>query len=94
MPSSATHRTAPASPGHRRRAAPPGAKAALPPPPPQELLEGPTHAAQVQRRAYELYERNGRVDGRALDDWLSAEAEVERQVLEGSAPLESRAEGG
>jgi|WetSurMetagenome_2_1015567.scaffolds.fasta_scaffold05738_6 hypothetical protein len=92
MPSPATHRTASASPGHRRRAAPPGAKA--PVPPPQELLEGPTRAALVQRRAYELFERNGRVDGRALDDWLSAEAEVERQVLEGSAPLESRVEGG
>ncbi|ODV07341.1 MAG: hypothetical protein ABT20_12420 [Rubrivivax sp. SCN 70-15] len=82
------------SPAQRRRTAPRGAKAALPPPPPQELLEGPTREVLVRRRAYELYERNGRVDGRALDDWLSAEAEVEQQVLEGSAPLESRAERG
>ena len=31
---------------------------------------------QIRRRAYELYEQRGRVDGYALDDWLQAEAEV------------------
>ena len=30
----------------------------------------------LRRRAYELYEQRGRVDGYALDDWLQAEAEV------------------
>jgi hypothetical protein len=89
MPHPASHSAAAA----RRRRTPPPA-GALPAPAPRERLEGPTREALVQRRAYELYERNGRVDGRALDDWLSAEAEIEQEVLEGSAPLESRAERG
>jgi DUF2934 family protein len=31
---------------------------------------------QIRRRAYELYEQRGRIDGYALDDWLQAEAET------------------
>ena len=31
---------------------------------------------RIRRRAYELYEQRGRVDGFALDDWLHAEAEI------------------
>ncbi len=31
---------------------------------------------EIPRRAYELYEQRGRVDGYELDDWLQAEAEV------------------
>jgi hypothetical protein len=31
---------------------------------------------EIRRRAYELYEERGREDGRELDDWLQAEAEV------------------
>jgi len=31
---------------------------------------------RVRRRAHELYEQRGRVDGFALDDWLQAEAEI------------------
>jgi len=30
----------------------------------------------IRRRAYELYEQRGGVDGFALDDWLQAEAEI------------------
>jgi hypothetical protein len=30
----------------------------------------------VQRRAYEIYESRGHIDGAALDDWLQAEREV------------------
>jgi DUF2934 family protein len=30
----------------------------------------------TRRRAYELYEQRGRVDGFALDDWLQAEGEI------------------
>lgn len=33
---------------------------------------------QIRRRAYELYEQRGRVDGFDLDDWLQAESEVTR----------------
>jgi hypothetical protein len=31
---------------------------------------------RIRRRAYELYEQRGRIDGFALDDWLQAEAEI------------------
>jgi Protein of unknown function (DUF2934) len=31
---------------------------------------------RIRRRAYELYEARGREDGRALEDWLQAEAEI------------------
>jgi hypothetical protein len=37
----------------------------------------PEHAEQIIRcRAYELYERRGREEGHAEEDWLRAEAEV------------------
>ncbi len=32
--------------------------------------------AQIRDRAYELYEQRGGIEGRELDDWLQAEAEV------------------
>jgi hypothetical protein len=32
--------------------------------------------AAVQARAYELYERGGRVDGRAEQDWFQAETDL------------------
>ena len=35
----------------------------------------------VRRRAYELYEKRGRDDGHAEEDWLRAEAEVLGTVL-------------
>jgi len=31
---------------------------------------------RIRRRAYDLYEQHGRVDGLALDDWLQAEREI------------------
>lgn len=33
-------------------------------------------AAEIRRRAYELYEKRGRVNGYAQEDWAQAEAEV------------------
>jgi hypothetical protein len=30
----------------------------------------------IRRRAFEIYEERGKVDGYALDDWLLAEAEI------------------
>ena len=50
-----------------------------------ELLEGPSREDLIRRRAYDLYERNGCVDGHALDDWLAAEVEVDRIALEGAS---------
>jgi Protein of unknown function (DUF2934) len=32
---------------------------------------------QIRRRAYELYEARGREEGRAIEDWLRAKAEIE-----------------
>ena len=31
---------------------------------------------KIELRAYDIYEKRGRTDGQALDDWLRAEAEV------------------
>jgi hypothetical protein len=33
-------------------------------------------AAEIRRRAYELYVQHGREDGHALEDWAQAEVEV------------------
>jgi Protein of unknown function (DUF2934) len=35
---------------------------------------------QIQERAYFRYVERGRVDGRALDDWLAAETEIGRKA--------------
>lgn len=35
----------------------------------------------IRRRAYELYEKRGREDGHAEEDWLQAEAEIIGSVL-------------
>lgn len=35
---------------------------------------------QIRRRAYELYEQRGRVDGYDLDDWLQSESELTAKV--------------
>ena len=35
-------------------------------------------AAQIAKRAYELYERQGRREGHAVQDWLRAEREVRK----------------
>jgi Protein of unknown function (DUF2934) len=31
---------------------------------------------RIRRRAYEIYEQRGRIDGLDLDDWLQAETEI------------------
>ncbi len=60
----------------------------LPAPQEHELIEGPSREDLIRRRAFDLYQRNGCVDGRALDDWLMAEAELGREVLEGDSPMD------
>lgn len=60
----------------------------LPAPEEHELIEGPSREDLVRRRAYDLYQRNGCIDGHALDDWLAAEAELDREVLEGTSPID------
>jgi hypothetical protein len=36
--------------------------------------------AQIQRRAYEIWEHNGRIAGCQLDHWLQAEQELAEQL--------------
>ena len=45
----------------------------------------PNLEEEVRHRAYELYEQRGRQDGRDLDDWLQAEAEVTGTVAKDTA---------
>jgi len=49
-------------------------------PQPDPPIKGDAAIAQadsaVQTRAYELYERGGRVDGRAEQDWYQAETDL------------------
>ncbi len=40
---------------------------------------------QIRHRAYELYEQRGGTDGRELDDWLQAEAEVTQSMAKRAA---------
>jgi Protein of unknown function (DUF2934) len=70
---------------------PVAAAPSLPAPQPRELIAGPNREDLIRRHAFDLYERNGCVDGRALDDWLAAEAEIDRLVLEGTAPMDEDA---
>jgi hypothetical protein len=39
----------------------------------------PNHHAEIERRAYLFWEREGRPEGMALAHWLHAEREVEAQ---------------
>ena len=34
---------------------------------------------KIRERAYELYEKRGRIDGNEVDDWLLAESEIAKQ---------------
>jgi hypothetical protein len=50
--------------------------------------EGYTRAeltAEIRRRAFELYEQQGRVDGHALDHWAQAQAELLQEKRKPSA---------
>lgn len=55
-----------------------------------ETTAHPIHASnelqeQIRLRAYELYEQRGGEDGRELDDWLQAEAEVTQSMTKAIA---------
>lgn len=43
--------------------------------PPEPILEH-----EIRMRAYELYERRGKRDGFALEDWFEAESELQRRI--------------
>ncbi len=45
--------------------------------PPENFIEDTNRLSQmITARAYELYEKRGRQDGHALEDWIRAESEV------------------
>ncbi|MGE5736031.1 MAG: DUF2934 domain-containing protein [Acidobacteriota bacterium] len=44
--------------------------------PESDRLSLPQIEERIRNRAYEIYLQNGCVEGRALDDWLEAKAEV------------------
>jgi hypothetical protein len=49
------------------------------------------HEQRVRERAYRIWEREGRPDGKSVEHWMQAEAEIvaEEQGLEQEAELES-----
>jgi outer membrane protein TolC len=67
-----SHPATPAMSAGTAKAGPNGSKAGS--------TEQASKSAQAQdriaRRAYELYEQQGRQDGRALEDWLNAERQL------------------
>ena len=46
----------------------------------KQIVEPSADPEEVRRRAYELYELRGRVDGHDVEDWLQAEDEVKHQL--------------
>lgn len=52
---------------------------------PAPRVDAETRDAQIHRLAYARYVGNGCIEGRALDDWLAAEAEVAALAQGGDA---------
>ncbi len=53
---------------------------------PTELkAQTPELDERIRRRAYELYEQRGRLEGHDVDDWLQAEAELSRKAKTAAA---------
>ena len=48
------------------------------PPPPAKPRE--SRMNRVARRAHQIYEARGGQDGRALEDWLQAEREIDAEI--------------
>ena len=46
------------------------------PQPQQAQSDAGPSSDRIAARAYEIYEREGRIDGRDLENWLKAEAEL------------------
>jgi Protein of unknown function (DUF2934) len=50
----------------------------------QDKLDAAIHS-HIRRRAYELYETRGCLEGFDLEDWLQAEREVQSELKSGEA---------
>ena len=46
---------------------------------PDTKLTEPMVEHEIRLRAYEIYENRGKTEGHALEDWLQAEADVQRR---------------
>jgi hypothetical protein len=55
------------------------------PAPQQAGVDAQTRHRMISEAAYRLYAQRGGVEGFALEDWLQAEAEVDRQLGDRSA---------
>jgi hypothetical protein len=40
----------------------------------------PTRMARIAQRAHEIYEARGGQEGKAIDDWLQAEREIDAEI--------------
>lgn len=40
------------------------------------ISDDPSQEEKIRQRAYELYEASGQEEGRDIDNWLQAEAEI------------------
>ena len=40
----------------------------------------PSRMARIAQRAHEIYEARGGLDGKAMDDWLQAEREIDAEI--------------
>lgn len=47
----------------------------------KSLIEAGLLHKRIADRAYQLYEARGYKDGHAIDDWVQAETEIEREML-------------
>jgi hypothetical protein len=54
-------------------------------PPTSEPAASSVTEEAMRDRAYELYQERGRLDGRAIEDWLTAEDELMNIKGEGTA---------
>jgi hypothetical protein len=54
-------------------------------------MTGWWHEQRIQERAYEIWERTGRPEGKAMEHWLQAEAAIvaEEKGLEQEVELEA-----
>lgn len=86
-PHTRPHRPAPGAGASAPISSAPDTALGLSAPQEHELIEGPSREDLIRRRAFDLYQRQGCIDGRALDDWLAAESELGREILEGDSPM-------
>lgn len=56
-------------------------------PPTSEPRASPVTEEAIRERAYELHQERGRQDGQAIEDWLTAEAELMDTKKQGRSEL-------